>query len=233
MADDGKLDKLKEQYVDEIISIIPLAQAVFIVLMAISSDRLWEGKSTSVIAALSSFGLKSALGPDDGHFWEVSLFAVCLSFILALANLALIRLAVERSVRSANLGATLIEWQHEATLRTTTLTDAQKSAIQTSFKSEIEIRLKRYKAKRAACEFTFSVTCLSIYLTLLLILHAWKNDNSLQWSWAEAAFIAGSIWISWLLHRSSIRYAIAKILPLKIYAGVLSGEMVFFEEFTG
>lgn len=232
MAEDGKLDKLKEQYVDEVMAIIPLAQAVFIILMSISSDRIMAGKSLSVLDALGSFGLKSALGPDDGYFWEVSLLSICLSFALALLNTFFIRYTLENSVRKANLEVALLDWQREASLRTISLTDSQKMAIQTSFKGEIEIRVRKYKAKRISCELIVAVGCLMIYSTALLVFQAWKNGGALQWSWRDALFLIGAFWIGFLLHRAAIRYAISKILPLKIYVGVITGEMVFFEQIS-
>jgi hypothetical protein len=148
-------------------------------------------------------------------------------------NTFFLRYAVENSVRRANLGAALLLWQRDAALRIVSLSDAQKLAIQTSFKAEIEVRVKKYKARRISCELIVAMGCLMIYSTILLIFLNWKGGGQLRWSWQDACFLVGALWIGLILHRSSIRYAISKILPLKIYAGVLTGEMVFFEEISG
>lgn len=232
MAEDGKLDKLKEQYVDEVLAIVPMAQAVFIVLMAISFDRIVTGKAFSVIDAFGSFGLKSALGPDEGHFWEVSLLSIFLSFALALLNTFFLNFAVEWSIGKAHLRDALLEWQHVASSRVVLLTDPEKAAIQTSLSKEIQIRVRKYKAKRISCELVVAVGCLMIYLTAILVLQTWASGGKLQWSWRDATFLAGALWIGLLLHRAAIKYAISKILPLKIYVGVITGELAFFEEIS-
>lgn len=233
MAEDGKLDKLKEQYIDEIFAIVPLSQAVFIVLMVLVSDRVVEGKSWSVLEALSSYGLKTSLGPDDGIFWSVGLLSICIAFGLALFNAFLLRATLARSLQKARLGASLVKWQRSAVTRTAALTDAQRAAIQTSFKTEIDSRLKKYKAKRISTEMVASLASVVTYANALIVLIAYRKGYSLRISWWDAAFLIVTIVVCVLLHRSSLRYAIAKILPLKVYVGVLTGELIFFEELTG
>ena len=232
MADEGKFDKLKEQYIDEILSIVPLSQAVFIVLMVLVADRILEGKSLSVLDALNTFGLKKSLGPDDGRFWAVGILPICISFALALINTYLLRNSLERSLSRANLGRSLINWQQAATARVSGLTDAQKSVIQGSFKNEIDARLRKYKAKRISIEIVASLVAVSIYANALLIYIVHKEKGVLHWDLPNCAFSLGSLAMCFFLHRASIRYAIAKILPLKVYVGVLTGELIFFEELT-
>lgn len=213
MADDGKLDKLKEQYIDEILSIVPLSQAVFIVLMVLVADQILEGKSASVLSALNSFGLKKSLGPDDGRFWAIGILPICISFALALFNTYLLRNILERSLRLANLGRSLVNWQQAAAARVSGLTDAQKSVIQGSFKTEIEARLRKYKAKRISIELVASLFAVSLYANVLLIYIAQKDGRILCWDYLSAAFLLGSFSVCFFLHRASVRYAISKILP--------------------
>lgn len=232
MADDGKLDKLKEQYVDEVLAIVPLSQGFFIVLMVLVADRILQGKSWSVLEALSSFGLKNSLGPDDGRFWDVGVLSICLSFALALFNSFLLRGMLERSLRAAKLGTALVRWQQAAAARVSGLTDAQKNVIQSSFKAEIDARLRKYKAKRISIEMVASLAAMTIYANVLLVFIARKNSFELRWDLLNASFLLGSVLVCFFLHRASIRYAIAKILPLKVYVGVLTGELIFFEELS-
>jgi hypothetical protein len=233
MAEDGKLDKLKEQYVDEILAIVPLSQAIFIVLMAIVSDSVIEGKAWSVIHSLNSVGLKSSLGPDDGRFWSIGLLSLCISFGLALFNTFLLRVMLSHSLKKARLATSLVSWQRQAVARVAGLTDPQKQTIQASFKAEIDARLRKYKAKRISTEMTASLTAMAGYANVLIAFCAYKKGISLEWSWLESSFVLGSGLMCFLLHRASLRYAISKILPLKVYVGVLTGELIFFEELTG
>lgn len=232
MADEGKFDKLKEQYIDEILSIVPLSQAVFIVLMVLVADQILEGKSLSVLGALNAFGLKKSLGPDEGRFWAVGILPICISFALALFNTYLLRNTLERSLRRANLGSSLINWQQAAAARVAGLADAQKLVIQGSFKAEIEARLRKYKAKRISIEIVGSVVAVSVYANALLVYVAYKGHVALIFDLPNIAFLVGSIIMCFFLHRASIRYAIGKILPLKVYVGVLTGELIFFEELS-
>jgi hypothetical protein len=232
MAEDGKLEKLKEQYIDEILGIVPLSQAVFIVLMSLVSDRLLAGTSPSALSAIGSLGLKSSLGPDGGRFWEVGVLSIVCSFTLALLNIFILRWTLDFSLRQARLGPALVSWQSAAATRVDSLTEVQKNAIQVSFKNEIELRLKKYKAKRISTELISSIASVSFYATLLLIFSSHQNGVSLTWSFLETLFLVAAIFLSLILHRSSVRYAIAKVLPLKVYLGVITGELIFFEALT-
>lgn len=232
MAEEGKLEKLKEQYIDEILGIVPLSQAVFIVLMSLVSDRLLSGTSPSVLSAMGLLGLKSSLGPDGGRFWEVGLLSIVCSFTLALLNIFILRWTLDFSLRQARLGPALISWQSAAATRVASLSEMQKNAIQISFKNEIELRLKKYKAKRISTELISSMAGVSFYATILLVYSSRRNGVSLTWSLVETIFLCGAIFLSLILHRSSVRYAIAKVLPLKVYLGVITGELVFFETLT-
>ena len=232
MADDGKLDKLKEQYVDEILAIVPLSQAFFIVLMVLVADRIWDGKSWSVLEALGALGLKSGLGPDDGQFWKVGILSICISFALALFNTYLLRDMLERSLRRAKLGSALVRWQQAASVRIAGLSEAQRNTIQISFKNEIDARFRKYKAKRISIEVVASLAAMTVYANILIIFVAHKKSQALQWDLWNAMFLFGSVVICFILHRASIRYAISKLLPLKVYVGVLTGELIFFEELS-
>lgn len=217
---------------DEILAIVPLSQAFFILLMVLVADRILDGKTWSVIQALNSFGLKSSLGPDDGRFWSVGFLPICISFGLALFNIFLLRSAVSRSMKKANLSASLTSWQSAAVQRTAGLSDPQKETIQASFKAEIDARLRRYKAKRISTEITASLASMTAYANILLIFFAHRRGVPLTWAWLDFFLLSISALVCLSLHRSSIRYAISRILPLKVYVGVLTGELVFFEELT-
>ncbi|PJJ21555.1 hypothetical protein CLU90_4846 [Janthinobacterium sp. 67] len=232
MSEEGKIEKLKEQYIDEILGIVPLSQAVFIVLMSLISDRLLSGASPNFLSAIANIDLKSSLGLDAGRFWEVGLLSIVISFALALLNILILRRALDFSLRQAGLGPVLISWQSAAASRVSTLSEIQKNAIQNSFKNEIDLRLRKYKAKRISTELISSIASVSFYSTLFLVYCSYKNADSLIWSFTETLFLCGTILLSLLLHRSSVRYAIAKVLPLKIYLCVITGELVFFETIT-
>lgn len=232
MADGLKLDKVKEQYVDAVVSIVPFAQALFIVLMVMVADQFSERGSTSLLHALSNIGFKSALGPGVGRFWEVGFIGIAVSFLLALVNIFILRSALEYSIQTAGLNQAISTWQVSAARSLLSLNDAQKTAIKDSFRLEIDLRLKRYRTRRIAAEVVASLTAVGVYATLLLGWLAFRSGFSLAYSWPDAIFIVTALISSFILHRGSLQYAIKKILPLKVYLAVLTGEIVFFEELT-
>jgi len=232
MADGIKLDKVKEQYVDAVVSIVPFAQALFIVLMVVVVDQFSEKASNSLIHALSNVGLKSSLGPGAGRFWDVGFTGIAISFLLALVNIFILRWALEYSIQKANLGGAIATWQSSAVHSLQSLNDAQKAAIRDSFRLEIDLRLKRYRTRRIATEVVASLTAVGLYSTLFLWWLSFRNGFSLELAWADAIFISISLLSSVILHGGSLRYAIKKILPLKVYLAVLTGEIMFFEELT-
>jgi hypothetical protein len=233
MSDDGQLGKLKEQYVDDIINIVPLSQAVFIVLMVLTSDYLISGSASSVLQAFSQFGLKSSLGPENGRFWSVSVLPICIAFAAALLNTVILQKLLSRSLRVAKIGESLNVWQRQAVTRVQGLSDDKKQIIYNSIKPEIEVRLKKFKGKRIAVELFASLLATVMYSGVLIVILSYQKGFQLEWKFYDGLFLLlGSI-LCVALHRSSVRYAIAKILPLKVYAGVLTGELVFFEEICG
>jgi hypothetical protein len=232
MADGLKLDKVKEQYVDAVVSILPFAQALFIVLIVMVSDQFSEKGANSLLHALSNVGFKSALGPGAGRFWDVGFTGIAISFLLALVNLYIIRFALEYSIQKADLSRAINTWQSSAARSLQSLNDAQKGAIKDSFRLEIDLRLKRYRTRRIAAEVVASLTAVGVYATFFLVWQGFRSGFSLEFSWPDAIFIATSLFSSFILHRGSLRYAIKKILPLKVYLAVLTGEIVFFEDLT-
>ena len=232
MADDGALSKLKEQYVDDILTIVPLSQAFFIILMVVVSDQIRLGKANSTLVALTDLGLKSTLGPEAGRFWGAGVLTICIAFGLALLNTFVLRKMLARSLRLARVGASLVTWQAAAVQRVVGLNDDQKKVIHGSLKPEIDERLKKFKGKRIATELVASVVSLMIYSNVYIVIKAWKSDHSLAWEASSVCFFFVSLIVCILMHRESLRYAISKILPLKVYAGVLTGELVFFEEIS-
>ncbi|MGX9700551.1 hypothetical protein ACWYXK_26645 [Janthinobacterium lividum] len=233
MADSGQLDKLKEQYVDEVLSIVPLSQACFIILMVIVCDAIDSGKSYTVLHVLSEIGLKSSLGPNDGRFWDAGILGLCIAFVLALLNIQILRTSLSRSLRSSGVSSALLLWQGIARSRVDGLTSEQKSVIHQSIKFEVDDRLRKFRGKRIATEMTSSIFFTVFYSNIFLIIVSIRRDFSLSWDWMGFIFLLGCLIVCTLQHRASVKYAISKILPLKIYSSTLTGELVFFEDVSG
>lgn len=232
MAEESQLGKLKEQYVDDVLTIVPLSQACFIVLMVAVSDLIFSEKSLSAAAALASVGIKSSIGVE-GSFWDAKILLVSIALGLAFLNAYVLRTLLAKSLHSSGVGALLPVWQSAAARRIVGLTDDKKLVIHGSLKTEIESRLKKFKGKRIATEITASLLAVIIYANVLLLLLAWSRGGIVVFEWKNAVLVFIPLVTCILLHRSSVRYAISKILPLKVYAGVLTGELVFFEEVSG
>lgn len=233
MADSEPLVKLKEQYVDEILSIVPLSQAFFIILMVIVSDAIHSGNFSTALDILSVIGLKSSLGVDDGKFWQSGYSFLCAAFVLALLNIYVLRKLLSRSLRLSKVSSSLIQWQGLAATRVAGLSAEQRSVIHLSLKLEVEHRLRKFKGKRIATELLSSIFFAVTYSNIFLVIISFKQDFLIVWDWRGFAFATFFLIICIFQHRESVRYAIAKVLPLKVYASALTGELVFFEEISG
>lgn len=232
MTEDGQLAKIKDQYVDEILTIVPLSQACFIVLMVLVADQLVTGKAFSVLDCLAMLGLKTSLGPESGRFWQAGMLSICVAFVLALLNTFFLRTLLARSLRLARVNDYMATWQVAATSRVSGLTSDQRAVIHSSLKPEIETRLRRFRGKRVATEVLASIACVAAWGNVLVAALAYEQEAAARWAGLEFLFLAGLVLSAVLLHRASLQYAIAKILPLKVYAGVLTGELIFFEEIS-
>jgi hypothetical protein len=233
MADEGQIGKLKEQYVDDIITIVPLSQACFIVIMVLTYDQIASGSAITVLQALGNFGLKSSLGPDGGRFWSISVLPICAAFLLALVNTYIFQKHLSRSLKIAKINQFLVRWQNSALQKVRGLSDDRKQVIHGSIKPEIETRLRKFKAKRIAVELLMSLMAVGLYANIFIIFLSYEKDFSIELKMNDFVFLLLGIIASLFLHKESISYAIAKVLPLKVYAGVLTGELVFFEEISG
>jgi len=233
MADEGQLGKLKEQYVDDIITVVPLSQACFIVVMVLTYDQLASGAAKTLLQALGNFGLKSSLGPDGGRFWSISILPICGAFLLALLNTYVFQRRLSNSLRVAKISQYLVRWQATALQKVQGLSADRRQVIHSSIKPEIETRLRKFKAKRIAVELLMSLMAVAFYSNVFIVFLSYEKNYSVEFKLYDFLFILIGVVVSLFLHKDSVSYAIAKVLPLKVYAGVLTGELVFFEEISG
>lgn len=228
MADDSGLDKLKEKYLDEIVSVLPLSQVFFIVLMAVVAEQLIKGTAKSVFTALQGVGLKETLGPE-GKLWDISVVILALSAFAAIINVSIRRFLNARSIKSPGIYVAIQKWQRQAATLSVTMSEVERSAALDSLKAEVELRLKRYRTHKLTADLCFSLLMVQVFSLVLIFGLILENGGSAVFDRVDAfSFLLVSIF-SVVTHRAAIKYALTQVFPLKVFVSVLNAELVFIE----
>jgi len=225
---DNTLDKVKEQCLELVLNIIPMSQVGFVFVTAVVAKRMSEQHARSAFDALANLGIKNMFGPDSGMFWTVDILNIGACFFLALLNARLIKAALRHSFKSSRISSKLEHWIGAATGAITDLDKDERAPLRESIATELEKRLKRYYAKRLLCEVLFSIPAILLYTSLYLVVLCRFRVVGLNISWIECIVGVVSAMLCFLSHRDSVRYALAKIVPLQVYLTATTGQVAFF-----
>ncbi|WP_322089422.1 hypothetical protein [Burkholderia sp. BCC1999] len=118
-------DKLKEQCLEAILSVVPTEQIIFVFLMTILLFRIDHASASSPLLALKDVGIKDLVGFDKGQFWLVSTLYIISSFILALINDFIFRVGLRRSYGVSNVASRIEGWMQRS-LRISRCSDSSR-----------------------------------------------------------------------------------------------------------
>ncbi|WP_176317522.1 hypothetical protein [Burkholderia vietnamiensis] len=222
------LDKVKEQCLELVMNIIPMSQIGFVFVTAVVVQRMSEHHGRSTFDALANIGIKNMFGPDSGMFWTVDIIKIGACFFLALLNTRVIKAALRHSFKSSRISGKIEHWIAAATGAIKDLDKEERAPLRESITAELDKRLRRYHAKRLLCEALFSIPAVIVYTSFYLAILGDFDASKLEISWVESIVGVISAILCFLSHRESVRYALAKIIPLQVYLTATTGQVAFF-----
>jgi hypothetical protein len=225
---DKATDKIKEQCLEAILSVVPTGQFIFVLATVVILFRIDNDAATSPLMALKDVGIKSLVGFDKGQFWTISALYILSAFFLALLNDTLFRLGLKRSYEVSKVSTKIESWMKESATAMNRADKDLRTSIHDSISKELEKRITRYKSKRLLCEMSVSFALSLIYGSLYLCLRNLHSFNHIRFSAIDFAILVFCLVVGWSYHRASIRYAIRKIIPLQVYLSATTGELAFF-----
>lgn len=226
---DNALEKIKEQYLETITHVVPLTQAIFLVVMTVMFDQLHSvrGKPPTVILAEVSLG--KIFDKDSGYLWNASLLMVIVAFVCSLLNVTMLNFAVRQSFIKSKVGAQLGTWKTQAQAALSTVTPLHLPAMQTSLQNELEKRQKKYKSIRLFADLIFSLGFSIIYGALFAFFSDVKASVQMTVSYCDVLILLLALLMAFGLHRFAIKYAISKLIPIQVFLSASTGNLVFIE----
>ncbi|WP_079217400.1 hypothetical protein [Herbaspirillum robiniae] len=222
------LAKVKEQCFELILSVMPLSQIIFVLLMAVILQKLSLASSSSVADVLTHTSLKEIFDINDGLLWTTGVFTLSIAAILAIVNAWLFKVSIRRSFHLSGVIEKLDGWFQNAADSVKGLSEDSLHPIQESVILELEQRLKKYHAKRLFCELAFSMCACVTFGSAFLLIDGLRRGYQIGISSFDFLVLLLALFIGWILHRESIRYAVSKVVPLQMYATALNGKLFFF-----
>ncbi|WP_158899734.1 hypothetical protein [Burkholderia sp. L27(2015)] len=221
-------DKIKEQCLETILSIVPMGQFVFVIATAVILFRMDNNSASSPIVALKDVGIKGLVGFDTGQFWLVGALYILPAFFLALLNDYLFKSGLKRSYGVSKVLSKIDGWM-ERSITAMDLADKDlRTSVHDAISKELDKRISRYRSKRLICEMSISFALAIIYASAYL---CWRNTAALSQIHFSSIDFSAALFLSlvgWSYHRASVRYAIQKIIPLQVYLSASTGELAFF-----
>jgi hypothetical protein len=225
---DKATDKIKEQCLEAILSVIPTGQFVFVLAMVVILFRIDHGTSTSPLLTLKEVGIRDLVGFDKGQFWTIGALYILSAFFLALLNDSLFRLGLRHSYRASKVSQKIESWMQESVTAMDHADKDLRTSIHDSISKELDKRISRYRSKRLLCEMLISFGLALVYGSAYVCLRNLHSYNRVGFAAIDLLVITFCLTVGWIYHRASIRYAIRKIIPLQVYVSASTGELAFF-----
>lgn len=225
---DFSLDKVKEQCFELVLSVMPLSQIIFVVLMMVVFQQISLPSSSSVVDVFIHTNLKEIFDLSEGLVWQSTVITMALALFLALFNTWLLKYGLRKSFNASGLSNRLDSWFQSAADSVNGLSSNNLEPIQASVSEELEKRIKKYRAKRLFCELALSMFACIAYGSIFLASDALRNGYQFGISLLDISISFITLLVGLVLHRGSIHYAVAKVIPLQMYISALNGKLVFF-----
>lgn len=226
---DSALEKIKEQYLETIVHAMPITQAAFLILMSVILDRMLEKHGVSTIEALSGVTLGKMFDKDEGYFWSTPIIAIIASFFLSMCNIAMINFFVRKSFFKSKVEIKLNVWRIQARNAMTGITPEQANLMQTSLQSELEKRQKKFRIRRMCVELVFSIALSICYGAVFTVQQNIGSISSLRIAYYDLIVFAIASITCFMLHRSSVRYALSKVIPVQVFIGATTSNLIFID----
>ncbi|MBR8335546.1 hypothetical protein KDW69_28255 [Burkholderia ambifaria] len=221
-------DKLKEQCLEAILSVVPTGQIIFVLLMAILLFRIDHASVSSPLLALKDVGIKDLVGFEKGQFWVIGALYIISSFFLALLNDSIFRAGLRRSYSVSNVASRIDGWMQRSLDALKGADKDLRTSIRESISKELDKRIARYRSKRLVCEMLVSLGLAIGYASVYLVLRNFHGESHIGFSNVDALVAAFCLMVGWGYHLASVKYAIRKIIPLQVYLSASTGELAFF-----
>lgn len=225
---DKATEKIKEQCLEAILSVVPTGQFIFVLAMVVILFRIDHNSALSPLLALRDVGIKDLVGFDKGQFWTIGALYILSAFFLGLLNDALFRVGLKRSYAISKVSGKIESWMKQSMTAMDQADKDLRTSIHDSISKELEKRIKRYRSKRLLCEMSVSFGLSLIYGSAYLCLRNFHSNAHIAFAALDCVVIIFCLSVGWAYHRASIRYAIRKIIPLQVYLSASTGELAFF-----
>ncbi|RAS22852.1 hypothetical protein [Paraburkholderia bryophila] len=221
-------DKIKEQCLETILSVVPMGQFIFVLATAVILFRIDANGAASPILALKDLGIKGLVGFEKGQFWLIGALYILASFFLALLNDYLFKLGLKRSYDASKVLSKIDGWMARSNTAMDRADKDLRTSVHDSISKELDKRISRYRSKRLLCEMSISFGLTIIYASAYLCLRNTSAFGHIHFSTVDFLATVFCFVVGWAHHRSSVIYAIRKIIPLQVYLSASTGELAFF-----
>lgn len=223
------IGKIQDQCLDSILGVLPVRQLPFILLSTAIFGLILDGSAKTVVDAFDKLSVEELFSLKTGVIWRSSIALWLGAATLGVLNSLIVQKLIRRSLKRLELHKLFASWQENALRITAALSADERAAVSSSLKDELLTRTKTYQTLRFYMELTFSVCALVVYGATLVVWCSWNYETSLVISWPDVGVFLAVGFISWRLHVASVSFAIASLLPLRVYQSSATGEILFFE----